>query len=58
MEIYVIFDEKNNTYQVGGGSSTLPRERFYLELKKASQIRDRYFKNCKIQVFQLLETEE
>lgn len=52
--IYVLWDPVGLTHQIGGGSSTPARERFYATFEQAKKIRDRYFKRCLIQEYELV----
>jgi len=41
--LYILYDEKKNSYLIGGGSSTAPQIRVYDSLEEANKARDRYW---------------
>lgn len=54
--IYLIYSKKNQTYEIGGGSSTPSRERVFYSYDQALKIRDRWFRGHEIHSFKRNET--
>lgn len=52
--LYILYDEKNKTYNIGGGSSTPAKPRIFCDYAETCKYRAKYWPDTVIKTYTLL----